>query len=85
MTSMRWVDEVLPWVGFLASCNLVIETAQRSQAHKQNLATQVIKSLIFGESALLKLGMRSPQNSIVRAYGLVLRLSARCDRDLSEV
>ncbi|MEP0754609.1 hypothetical protein NDA03_20560 [Trichocoleus sp. Lan] len=48
MTSMRWVDEVLAWVGFLTSCNLVVETAQRSQAHKQNLATQVIKSLILG-------------------------------------
>ncbi|MBD2085530.1 hypothetical protein NDI49_14185 [Trichocoleus sp. ST-U3] len=45
---MRWVDEVLAWVGFLTSCNLVVETAQRSQAHKQNLATQVIKSLILG-------------------------------------
>ncbi|MEP0855620.1 hypothetical protein [Trichocoleus sp. DQ-U1] len=48
MTSIRWVDDVLAWVGFLTSCNLVIETGQRSQAHKQNLATQVIKSLILG-------------------------------------
>ncbi|WP_348257833.1 hypothetical protein [Trichocoleus sp. DQ-A2] len=75
---MRWVDEVLAWVGFLTSCNLVVETAQRSQAHKQNLATQVIKSLIFGESALLKLEMRSPQNSIVTAYGLVQDAIATC-------
>ncbi|MBD2741545.1 hypothetical protein [Coleofasciculus sp. FACHB-1120] len=45
---MRCVDEGWLWMGFSASCNLVVETVQRSQAHKQNLATQVIKSLIFG-------------------------------------